>query len=107
MTFGFFWRDRTYDLYRMMSADGRLLRHRFDVVTDVRIGPGRIEYLDLLLDVLVDPGGEPRVEDEDEVEEAAAAGLLPPDRLSLIDRTRRHLLAQHASIVEEEVQILE
>jgi hypothetical protein len=47
-TLGFFWAVRPYDLYRFVSPE---LGYRFDVVTDVRIEPGRIEYLDLLLDV--------------------------------------------------------
>ncbi|MFQ5880484.1 MAG: DUF402 domain-containing protein, partial [Dehalococcoidia bacterium] len=65
VTIGFFWRRRRYNLYRFLAPDGRLLGHRFDVVTDVRIGRGRIEYLDLLLDVRVDAQGNVRVEDED------------------------------------------
>lgn len=97
-TLGFFWAARTYDLYRFVSPE---LGYRFDVVTDVRIEPGRIEYLDLLLDVRVMPDGTVRVEDEEEVEEAARSGLLSPAQLDLVERTRQHLLREHRRIVDE------
>ena len=76
-TLGFFWRDRPYNLYRFFSPD---FGYRFDVVTDVRIEDDRVEYLDLHLDVRVMPDGTVRVEDEEEVEEAARSGLLSPGR---------------------------
>jgi predicted RNA-binding protein associated with RNAse of E/G family len=69
-------------------------------VDEVRISRGRIEYLDLLLDLWVDPEGHARLEDEDDVTEYAARGLLSPERLALIERTRRHLVARHRRIIE-------
>jgi hypothetical protein len=107
LTLGFFWRDRTYNLYRFLSADGEPFGYRFDVVTDVRIEPDRVEYLDLLLDVRVLPDGTVRVEDEEEVEEAARRGLLSPEQDSIIGRTREHLLDQHAHIVDEALRLVD
>lgn len=100
VTYGFFWRGRHYTLYRFVGPDGRLIAHRFDVVDEVRISRRRIEYLDLLLDLWVDPEGHARLEDEDDVTEYAARGLLSPERLALIERTRRHLLARCRRIIE-------
>lgn len=103
-TLGFFWQDRTYNLYRFVSPD---FGYRFDVVTDVRIGDDRVEYLDLLLDVRVMPDGTVRVEDEEEVEEAARSGLLSPARLAIVERTRQELLREHARIVDEALRVVD
>jgi protein associated with RNAse G/E len=104
VTVGFFWRDRSYNLYVFRSPN---LGYRFDVVTDVRIRPDRVQYLDLLLDVRVLPDGTVRVEDQGEVEEAASRGLLSPEQGSIIERTRDHLLERHAEIVEEALGFLQ
>jgi predicted RNA-binding protein associated with RNAse of E/G family len=100
-TYGFFWARRHYLLYVLHGPDGRLIAHRFDVVDEVRLRPGRVEYLDLDLDVWVDPSGRAWTEDEDEVAEMASQGLLSPQRLALIERTKRLLLARHRRIAAE------
>ena len=99
-TYGFFWRRRPYNLYHMLSPDGTLLAHRFDVVTEVRIDRERIEYLDLGLDVLVLPQRRVLVEDEDEVAAYAAQGLLSAEQLALIGQTRLLLQTYHSRIIK-------
>lgn len=101
VTYGFFWRSRSYNLYRILAPHGELIAHRFDVITDVRLRPQRrqVEYLDLLLDVWVAPDGTATVEDEDEVEDHVARGLLTPYQQRVIARVRRHLLARNAAII--------
>ena len=100
-TYGFFWARRHYQLYALHAPDGALIAHRFDVVDEVRLRPDRVEYLDLALDVWVDPSGRAWTEDEDEVAELASQGLLSPARLAVIERTKRLLLARHPRIVAE------
>jgi hypothetical protein len=100
-TYGFFWARRHYLLYVLHGPDGGLIAHRFDVVGEVRLHPERVEYLDLALDVWVDPSGRAWTEDEAEVVELASQGLLSPQRLALIERTKRLLLARHRRIVAE------
>jgi hypothetical protein len=100
-TYGFFWARRNYLLYMLHGPDGGLIAHRFDVVDDVRLRPGRVEYLDLALDIWVNPSGRAWTEDEDEVADLASQGLLSPERLILIERTKRFLLARHPRIVAE------
>lgn len=90
-TLGFFWAGRHYNLYRFTGPDGAVIAYRLDVVDAVRISPEHVSYTDLLLDAWLPPGGPPRVEDEDEVEAATAAGLLSPRRQAIISRTRRLL----------------
>ncbi len=105
-SYGFFWRRRPYQLYRMVGPDGRLIAHRFDVVEDVRLDEGGVSYTDLLLDVWVDQQGRPRVEDEDEVAEYARRGLLSAAQRSRIERTRGLLLRRHAVIAREAARLL-
>jgi predicted RNA-binding protein associated with RNAse of E/G family len=100
-TYGFFWARRHYLLYVLHGPDGGLIAHRFDVVDEVRLRPGRVEYLDLALDVWVDPSGRAWTEDEDEVVELVSQALLSPQRLALIERTKRLLLARHRRIAAE------
>ena len=100
-TYGFFWARRHYLLYVLRRPDGALIAHRFDVVDEVRLRPGRVEYLDLALDIWVDPSGRAWTEDEDEVAELASQGLLSSQRLALIERTKRLLLASHRRIAAE------
>ena len=100
-TYGFFWARRNYSLYALRRPDGGLIAHRFDVIDEVRLRPGRVEYLDLALDVWVDPAGRAWTEDEDEVAELTSRGLFSPQRLALIERTKRLLLTQHRRITAE------
>jgi predicted RNA-binding protein associated with RNAse of E/G family len=106
ITYGFFWRGRHYILYRFVGPEGRLIAHRFDVVDEVRISRRRVEYLDLALDMWVGPDGRARLEDEEEVAEYAARGLLSAERLALIERTRRHLLTRRRRIIERAAALL-
>jgi hypothetical protein len=100
-TYGFFWARRHYLLYVLHAPDGGLIAHRFDVVDEVRLRPGRVEYLDLALDIWVDPSGRAWTEDEEEVVELVSQGLLSSQRLALIERTKRLLLASHRRIAAE------
>ena len=100
-TYGFFWAGRHYNLYRFTGPDGGVIAYRFDVVDGVRISSGHVRFTDLLLDVWLPPGGPPRVEDEDEVAAAEAAGIVTPRRLAIIARTRRLLERHHPRIVAE------
>lgn len=71
VTLGHFWSDRPYTLYAF-SKDGAVLAHYFSIVEDVRIAQDSVEYLDLVVDVLVDPRGTATVLDEDELPEQLA-----------------------------------
>ncbi len=102
-TLGLFWASRHYNLYRFTAADGAVIGYRFDVVDGVRIRPGLVRFTDLLLDAWRGPAaGDPlRVEDEEEVTAAVAAGLLSPRRRHIIASTRRLLERAHGRIIAE------
>jgi len=104
-TIGYFWRSRSYNCYRIAGRDARVIAYRFDVVDRVRIRAGHVHYRDLLLDIWVSPAGDVMVEDEDELQEAVARGLLTPAEQERIHRTRRLLLRDHARVTREVDQI--
>jgi hypothetical protein len=106
-TEGFFWRNRNYNLYHILSKGGQSIADRFDVVDHVSIQPDGVRYDDLLLDVWLYPDGRAVVEDEDEVAEAIAAGRLSPGRPLIIERTRDLLLRRGRQIVAGAVRELD
>ena len=67
----------------------------------MRIAPDRVKYLDLLLDVLVAPDGTVTIEDEEDVRQALADGLLTPKQSRTIERTRDLLVRSHDRIVHD------
>jgi predicted RNA-binding protein associated with RNAse of E/G family len=106
-TVGYFWRTRPYNCYRFTSPSGEAIAYRFDVVDRVRIQDHAVGFRDLLLDIWVDPAGHARVEDEDEVAAARAAGLLRERDLARIERSRRLIFRDHPRIIAECEAILE
>ncbi|MEX2159473.1 MAG: DUF402 domain-containing protein [Dehalococcoidia bacterium] len=104
-TDGFFWRRRHYSLYRMTGPDARPIADRFDIVEDVRFEESEVSYLDLLVDVWVAPDGTVLVEDEDEVEDHLARGLLSQAQRDRIERTAALLKRQHRRIIYEAARL--
>ena len=106
ITLGWFWTRRPYNLYRFLAKDGDVLRHRFDVVDEVRIGDDRVEYLDLIVDVLVSPTGEITIEDEDELQAAAKRGRVEERRVEAIERALTTITRDWRRIVREALAVL-
>jgi predicted RNA-binding protein associated with RNAse of E/G family len=98
-TTGFFWRDRTYNLYHITRADGSPIADRFDVVEAVRLRRDGLAFTDLLLDFWVSALGEAHFEDEDEVEAYRERGLLTERQFLTIERTGRYLARNHQRLI--------
>jgi hypothetical protein len=68
VTFGHFWEGRPYNVYHWLeAATGRSLGCYVNLSRDTVIREDRLEWLDLVVDVLALPGEQPRVLDEDEI----------------------------------------
>lgn len=106
-TLGFFWRDRTYNLYHIVSADCTPIADRFDVIEGVRIRRDGLAYTDLLLDLWVSPLGEARFEDEEDVREYRERNLLTDRQFATIERTARYLARNHRTVVAAALAELE
>jgi len=101
ISFGLFWTARPYNMYRMLTAKGEVIAHRFDAVTDVRIGRTELFYRDLVLDWWALPDGTLLAEDTDEFQE-----LVESEALSVADAARaqdaaRQVYGRYRHIIEQ------
>jgi predicted RNA-binding protein associated with RNAse of E/G family len=95
LTVAYYWAGRPYNVYHWIAPSGETLAHYFNLSGPVNIGPERLEWEDLEVDVLVTPDGRVQILDEDAVPESAAA------RLPEIARARERVLADWRTVVQE------
>ena len=57
ISFGHFWDDRSYNVYHWLGPAGETLGYYFNIAAETRLSPGRLEWLDLAVDVLATPAG--------------------------------------------------
>lgn len=90
-----------YVLWRMCGPDGRLRGHLFHVCRELRVEAGRVEYLDLLLDLWFDPDSALTVLDRQEVAACRQAGLLDETDLAWISAQEREIVREAERITGE------
>lgn len=73
VTFGHFWAARPYNVYHWLDPRGETLGYYFNLSDQVVMEEGALSWRDLVVDVLVRPGGEPQILDEHELEELGAS----------------------------------
>jgi len=98
---GWFWKRRPYNLYRMRRADGSLIAHRFDAVTDVQFDEGRVSYRDLVLDWWVLPDDTLIEEDREELDEMVAARLLSERDQAAANAAERAIYSRYRHIIDD------
>lgn len=96
ISFGHFWRDRFYNVYHWVDAGQRTVGLYFNIADQTRIGGGRLEWRDLVVDVLVTPAGRLDVLDEDELPAA-----LDPDVAAHLHAGKAAILGAPARVVAE------
>ena len=74
----FFWTDRWYSVFRFQTPSGRLLKFYCNINTPPTLEPDALSYIDLDVDVLVQPDYSYQVLDEDEFERHAELYQYPP-----------------------------
>ncbi len=92
ISFGHFWADRFYNVYHWVDGGGRTLGLYFNIADRTRIGAERLEWRDLVVDVLATPAGRLDVLDEDELPpelEADAAAHLAAGKAAILDAPAR------------------
>jgi hypothetical protein len=62
----YFWTDRWYSVFRFQTPAGRLLKFYCNINTPARLADGVLSFVDLDVDVLVQPDYSHEVLDEDE-----------------------------------------
>ena len=93
---GHFWADRPYNVYHWLDRAGRTLGYYFNICDQTRVGPGIIEWRDLIVDVLALPGGRLDVLDEDEL-----PAVLAPEIAAHIAAGKQAILTAPAAVMAE------
>jgi hypothetical protein len=96
VSFGHFWVDRPYNVYHWVSAEGRTVGFYFNISDGTRIEAERIEWRDLVIDVIALPDGRVDVLDEHEL-----PAELPADVRARIDAGRAALLGDTPAVTAE------
>jgi hypothetical protein len=91
VTFGYFWAERSYNVYHWMSPAGRTLAFYVNLSDATVLEGPTLFWRDLTVDILIPAQGEAVVLDEDEVPPTLAASLR-----ARIERGKGEVLAQAA-----------
>jgi len=92
----YFWTERWYSVFRFQSPAGRLLRFYCNINTPARLESGILSFVDLDVDVLVDPDYSYTVLDEDEFDLHAELYGYPPSYRENVS----HALAELFRLIE-------
>ena len=95
LSLGYFWEAHPYNAYHWLAPDGETLGLYFNISEATRITPERVEWRDLVVDVLVTPDGRCRVLDENELPANLDTALR-----RRIEATRDALCREHARHLE-------
>lgn len=98
----YFYTDRWFNIFAISNADGRRKGWYCNIAAPAHISEERVEQVDLLLDVWVNPAGQTLILDEDEF---AADITLTEAQRSGAERGLRELLALIAARREPFTQI--
>ena len=101
VSYGFYWIDRPYILYKWFSKNGDLLGDYFSIADSVRLSTKEFFWRDLIVDILVLPTGNVEVLDEDEVPE-----FLEENLRNYIKSGKQILLRNYHAIIAETNTIL-
>ena len=80
-----------YIIHEYTNPSGHLLGVYANINTPPEIGHARIKYLDLYIDVVKKPNQPAQIIDQEQLEEAAQKGLIPPDTLRKAKETAEYL----------------
>jgi Protein of unknown function (DUF402) len=97
-TFAYYWRDRDFNVYHWLNADGSTIGFYFNVATQTSIRAWGVEWTDLELDYWVDADGNAAAVDE----EAVPVPLSPP-LFRLIANVKDDLVV-HAPSIAAQIQ---
>jgi len=105
-TYAYYRTGSGYVLWRMLGPDHELRGHLFHICKDQVVSEGRVEYLDLLLDIWIDADGKLSILDRDEVEECATKGALSEQDLAWISRQEVEIIENWRQIISDFNSIL-
>lgn len=91
---GLFVKEALFNTLITFNSEGRLVRTYCNIALPPEFGDGALEWVDLDLDVILHPGSDPLLEDEDEFAEHQIRYGYPPDLVQRVESTARDLLAR-------------
>ncbi len=96
ISFGHFWSDRFYNVYHWVNSTQQTVGLYFNIADQTRISADRLEWRDLVIDVLAMPSGRLQVLDEDEL-----PATLEPDVAAHLAAGKAAILDAPASVIRE------
>jgi len=96
LSLGYFWSTRPYNAYHWITPSGRTLGIYLNISDSTQITPTKVQWRDLIVDVLLTPDDQCIVLDEDELSKDLDIALLRK-----IKRTRDEILKDHMVIYDE------
>jgi protein associated with RNAse G/E len=91
-TIEYYWLDRWYNVFRFLNDDGATRLYYCNVNVPPTLAGGVLSYVDLDIDVLVQPDFSYEVVDLDEFEQNAAAFGYPPETMTAAHAAVRALV---------------
>ena len=88
-------------IWKMLDPDGRLKGYLFHICQDLHVEYDKVTYLDLLLDVWIDTGGQITILDRDEVEDCKAKGVIGEKELMWIARQEKKIIENWKQIISD------
>ena len=100
-TYAFYRNGLGYVVWKMENPHNVLEGHLFHICCDLQVRKNRVVYLDLLLDVWIDPRGQLTILDQDEVQECAETGVIGERELMWIARQEQQIVENWQQIVTD------
>jgi predicted RNA-binding protein associated with RNAse of E/G family len=96
ISLGYFWPDRFYNLYHWVDSEGQSIALYFNICDSTQLTENKVEWRDLVVDVLMTDSGPAEVLDEDELPDD-----IDTNTLQRINSTRDYLCANQEGLVKE------
>jgi hypothetical protein len=100
-TFAYYKTGMGYVIWKMLNPGKILQGHLFHICRDQQVHEGRVEYLDLLLDVWIDSKGHMTILDRDELEACAEKGVIGEAELVWIARQEQEINENWRQIISD------
>ncbi|MCG8606125.1 DUF402 domain-containing protein [bacterium] len=101
ITYGFYWSDRPYTLYKWISPANTEVGNYFNVASEVSISRTEVAWRDLVLDILIKHDGCVEILDETEL-----ADLKDENMRREIEQGKKAILRDYQEVIESTSVIL-
>jgi predicted RNA-binding protein associated with RNAse of E/G family len=95
-----YWSNRNYTLWKFIDSGHNLIGYLFYICTDVVFGKSSLTYMDLELDIWIDPDGRVSILDQEEVNACLEKGLINAREHSLIEKEKNNIVLNFKDILQ-------